>query len=298
VTIGEDLKDDRLDISYDGPGVTRGRMNMLALAGGLRGFAQLAERSNELLNGKSLPIQVETDSYFENGSLSAPVYILHDISRSLDFFASSEITGLTNLIALLGFSLTGGISLFRLFKRHNGQRIEKVDRLADVPNSAVPALRLIEIYNDAEVRVYLRRTLGPLHYPGVEEFRTRRARRPIDLVTKSELDEADAAEVAALTTEDELLLDIEKIALKRTLSWHFFDGFTSFDARIDDDRFWARIEGGERFGDGDRLRVRLRTNARRLSDGRVQMERRIPEVLEIEHRYKRGRDLFVGQDEA
>ena len=55
---------------------------------------------------------------------------------------------------------------------------------------------------------------------------------------------ADEAEIEDLTRDEEIELDIEKCAWRRSLSWHFSDGKKSFDARIEDQKFWKRIESG------------------------------------------------------
>ena len=94
---------------------------------------------------------------------------------------------------------------------------------------------------------------------------------------------ADEAEIDRLTTDEEIDLAIEKAAWRRNLAWHFNDGRASFDAKIDDEQFWKRIEGGEPFADGDRLHVHLRTTARRTPNGVLKVERRIPTVLNVEH---------------
>jgi len=85
-------------------------------------------------------------------------------------------------------------------------------------------------------------------------------------------------------------MDIEKSAWRRDLAWHLNDGRISFDAKIEDDKFWKRIAEGEAFAEGDRLRVHLQTTARRTAQGKLKVERKIPSVIDVEHvRSKQGK---------
>jgi hypothetical protein len=286
----EDVTFDKLHIAYHGPALQDGHMQMLALSVGLRGQA---------LYGESVTIKVEVDPEFESGSLIIPVHILSDAVRVAEgFLTGPAITALVNLITLLGFFGFSGVTLYALFKRLKGRRIEKPE---DVPRDMkidISIELLIRVYNDAEVQENLRKTLAPLHLDGVEEFQTRRQGEVIQTVSKEDLKEADEAELEDLTKNEEIELDIEKAAWRRNLAWHFNDGKTSFDAKIEDKNFWKRIEQGEAFADGDRLKVHLETTARRTSHGTLKVERRIPTVIDVEHvRQRQGKLFGDGQHE-
>jgi len=54
-------------------------------------------------------------------------------------------------------------------------------------------------------------------------------------------------------------------------------------SRIEDEDFWKRIDAGEAFAEGDRLRVHLRITASRTANGKLKVERTIPRVIEVEH---------------
>jgi len=114
----------------------------------------------------------------------------------------------------------------------------------------------------------------------------------IESVSKSDVYAADEAEIEDLTKNEEIELDIEKSAWRRNLAWHFSDGRTSFDAKIEDDTFWSRIDGGEAFSEGDSLRVHLCTTARRTAFGKLKVERVIPTVISVEHKRIRQPGLF------
>jgi len=271
-------------------------MQMIALAEGLRGQALLAHRVKDLLYGESVTIRVEIDPNFKASSLIIPVHILQDIVAARDLLAGSTATALANLATLLGFFGLSGASLYHLFRLLKGRRIEKPE---DVPRHLKINIEidlLIRIYNNPEVQTFLRKVLDPLHQDGIEEFQTIRQGVVIESVHKADLLAADAAELEALTKNEERDLGIEKSAWRRSLAWHLRDGETSFDARIEDEAFWKRIEGGEAFADGDRLRVHLQTTARRTRFGTLKVERIIPEVIEVEHVRRKQMVLFEGNE--
>jgi hypothetical protein len=196
---------------------------------------------------------------------------------------------------LLGFFGVKGESLFAIFKQRSGRKIEKPEDLPTAMKRNISAENLTRIYNDAEVQAQLRRTIHPLHQEGIDEFQTRRNGLVIESVFKSDLQAADEAELQDTIRDEEITLDIEKTAWRRNLAWHFRGGGISFDAKIEDDKFWKDVEGGEAFAVGDRLKVHLRTTAHRTEDGRLKVQRTIPQVLEVEHARLRQRKLFADE---
>lgn len=280
----QESTDDRLQIAYTGPTLRDGRMPMLSLAAGLRGQALLIHRVSRLLYGETVRIEVEVDPSFEGGSLIIPIHIFSRALGAAEHLLTGEgFTALANLLSLVGFMGIGIPSLYTFFKRLRGRPAK---RLNDFPRELVlpiAAEKFIQIYNDREVQVYLRITLEPLHRNGIEEFQTRRAGEIIETISKVDLQLADEAELEDLTSNEEVDLAIEKAAWRRDLAWHFSDGQTSFDAQIDDITFWELVEGGESFANGDRLRVHLRTTARRTLNGTLKIEKRIPMVITVEH---------------
>lgn len=288
----QEATSESLQIAYLGPATRGGRMPMEALANGLRGQALLVRRVKDLLYGDAFDIDVQVDANFEEGSLIVPVHILHDLQLARDFFAGSTVTAVVNLLTLLGFLGINGPSLYGWFKRRNGRRIESPDDVPVPIGIDLSIERLVKVFNDKEVQEHLRKVLDPLHIEGIDEFQTRRDGMVLGSVSKSDLIAADEAEVEDNTKDEEITLDIEKAAWRRALAWHFSDGTTRFDARIDDENFWGKVEGGLPFSVGDKLRVHLRTTAKRTKRGALRLERRIPKVLEIEQIRSKQRTLF------
>jgi len=121
---------DKLQIAYEGPTLQEGKIPMLALAEGLRGQALLIDRAKNLLYGESITIRVEVNDEFETGSFIIPVHILFESVKPIeDFLTSPGFTAITNLLGVLGFSIAIPITLYDLFKRLKGRKIEKVEDL-------------------------------------------------------------------------------------------------------------------------------------------------------------------------
>ncbi len=196
------------------------------------------------------------------------------------------------LLQILGFAGWAGTSLYKLFKKLKGRRIEKPEDVPKELDLDIPIQLLIKLYNDPEVQAQLRRALDPLHQDGIEEIQTKRQGKTIESVSKKDLLAADDGEIEDLTKDEEIDLDIEKCAWRQDLAWHFRDKDVSFDAKIDDRKFWKRIDEGEAFAGGDRLRVHLQTTARRTPFGRVKVERVIPRVIDVTHIRNRQTKLF------
>lgn len=295
----QEVTADKLQIAYEGPALEGGRMAMLALGSSLRGQALLIVRVKDILYGDRVALRVEVDDKFESSSLIVPVHIFTDAIKAAEALLTGPgATALVNLMQLLGFFGVSGFSIYTLFKRLKGRRIEKPEDIPKALKIDISIELLIRIYNDPEVQAQLRKALEPLHQDGVEEFQTRRQGVVIERVSKKDLHEADEAEIEDLTKDEEVELDIEKSAWRRNLAWHFSDGRTSFDAKIEDENFWKRIAHGEAFAGGDRLRVHLRTTARRTTFGTLKVERVIPTVIDVDHARQKQPKLFGGEPAA
>jgi hypothetical protein len=292
----QEITTEKLQIAYVGPALKDGRMPMIQLAAGMRGQALLIHRVKDILYGESLNIQIEVDPEFEQGSLAIPVHILSDGLRAAERLLAGEGgTALANLLQILGFLGISGVSIYKLFRKLKGRKIEKPEDIPINLDINISVDVLIRVYNDAEVQTQLRKTIHPLRHEGIDEFQTRRQGNVIDSVQKTDLQAADDAELQDITRDEEVDLDIEKAAWRRHLAWHFNNGQTSFDAKIEDDDFWEDIQRGEAFAVGDRLRVHLRTTAHRTRDGVLKIQRVVPKVFSVEHARRSQPNLFEGE---
>jgi hypothetical protein len=292
----QEITTEKLQIAYIGPALKDGRMPMIHLAAGMRGQALLIHRVKDILYGESLDIQVEVDPEFDTGSLVIPVHIVSDgFSAAERLLSGPGFTALANLLQILGFLGISGVSIYKLFRNLKGRKIEKPEDIPVDLNINISVEILIRVYNDAEVQAQLRSTIHPLRHVGINDLQTRSQGTVIDSVEKADLPPAVDAELQDITNDEEVELDIEKAAWRRHLAWHFNNGQTSFDAKIEDDAFWEDIQRGEAFAVGDRLKVHLRTTAHRTRDGVLKIQRVVPKVFGVEHARRKQPDLFDGE---
>jgi hypothetical protein len=274
------------EVAYLGPALESGRIDLIVLSDALRGLGTLTERTSDLLYRRGSLYTAELASAPYQGSVVIPFEIVHHAIESIEnVLVSRPVVALAALVTLLGLSpVKDAVSLFKFFKKYRGRAIDETEDLSSLQiNINVEVQQVIRIYNDQEVRSSIVRMLRPLREHGILSFETRRNGVAIETVTKRDLELADEAELTEMSGEEEKVLDIQKAALVRHLSWHFSDAGSTFDAQIDDDALWVRVTRGEKFGYGDRMRVVLKTTAKRDSTGRLRVERTIPTVLEVEH---------------
>ena len=276
-----------ISVHYVGPAVENGRIDLFVLSDGLRGLGRLTSRVSYLMFGSELDYRIELDSQFQTGSVVIPLHILTDaVAKVENALLSRHGQALSSLLMILGWgAVSGAFNLYKMFKQKKGRPITDEDDLARILARLdnIERLLFIKIYNDAEVQAALRAALRPLRADGIVEFQTRRREVVVETVRQSDLKSADEAEESAIQEVEEKVLDIEKAALVPHLSWHFSDEGSAFDARIQDATLWERVAKGERFGYGDKMRVELRTTFHRDSRGRLNLERTIPKVIEVEH---------------
>jgi hypothetical protein len=291
-----------MSVHYIGPSVEDGRIDLFVLADGLRGLGRLTSRVSYLMYGSEFDHRLELDEGVRRGSIIIPLHIFSEaVQHAENVLSSKGAQALAALMGILGWGvIPTTLSVFKLFKRKHGRQITEGDDLSRILEGIenIERLLLLKVYNDQEVQAAIRATLKPLRTEGIEEFQTRRGNMIIESVTSRDLRLADEAEVSAIQEVEEKTLDIEKAALVPHLAWHFSDAGKSFDAKIHDIDLWARIASGERFGLGDRMRVELRTSFFRDATGRLNIERVIPHVIEVEHATPIQRNLWSGSEES
>jgi hypothetical protein len=294
-------KSPEISVHYVGPAVENARIDLLVLGDGLRGLGRLTSRVSYLMFGSQGEYRIELDGSFSRGSIIVPLHVFSDAVTTVEnALLSKHGQALTSLLTILGWgAVSGAFNLYKLFKEKRGRPLTDEDDLAHILATLqnIEQLLLVKIFNDPEVQAAIRAVLRPLRTEGIVEFQTRRREIIIETVSQGDLKTADDAEEAAILEIEEKVLDIEKAALLPHLSWHFSDEGIAFDARIQDPVLLERVARGERFGYGDRMRVELRTTFFRDSKGRLNLERTIPRVINVEHASQPQASLWNDREE-
>ncbi len=92
-------------------------------------------------------------------------------------------------------------------------------------------------------------------------------------------EEFDSDMIINQSKQENFLLVIETIAFEKTAGWRFSDGDSSFNASLEDEAFLTRIEQGEPFKRGDRLKVNMIVEQTQ-KEKNIITKRKIVKVLE------------------
>jgi len=267
-------------ISYDGPALRDGAMDVRDLAPALMALGQLFDAANQNLNPEGSQIKLDVKAS-ETGSFQIVLELTQNwSSQVLQFFASPEVSGATNLLAwVLGLGVPAGGGLVWLVKTLKGKSPDKIEKLTDNTmritigsESFVVPFELIRLYQDLAVRSALQKLVEePLKKDGIETFAVKQKTAIVVSVEKSE-----SEAFSKPTLPDEVLIDqvrraafsIISLAFKEDNKWRLFDGNTQISATISDVDFLQRVDANQiAFSKGDILMCDVRVTQKRTVDG-------------------------------
>jgi len=283
-------------VTYDGEALRSGAMTVRDLAGALLAVGKAIEEANRLFNGDRIAISVNVLAV-KPGSCTIELLCNHSFFQSIkDFFAGEDITTVTALLSLLGFTVKdmgkGTIgSLIRLLKWARGRRLKKVAKIGDGQVTLtfdderqidVPA-PVLQLYRDINIRRAITDMTKPLEQEGIDVILMGEEGVEPDAITKEHLVGFAAPEIDdEPITEDEhkKAFSIVSLAFKDDNKWRLFDGQNGINVAIADDDFLKRVDANEEaFSKGDILVCRVLTKQWRTSSG-LKTEHTVLEVVE------------------
>lgn len=251
-------------VSYDGPEVQAGRMEIRDLAPAMLSMAQLIEHSAQVLHGTNASIRVEIKADFRQGSFSFAVVALTEIGRQI-----AESVDIDAVLKAIGIAGTG---LFGLLKWLRGRKVREVVR-TDSDNVSVVtedgdtmtvSNSTVLIFNNSQVRVDASGVVEPLRKDGITEFRAGRGDVAEVTVTTDDARSFDSPPPAAeQVLQDKVASEIVAVAglsFEGGRKWRLrlADG-TPFTSELDA-AFMRRVGTHDVvFGAGDLLEIELRT---------------------------------------
>jgi hypothetical protein len=266
-------------ISYDGPALRDGAMDVRDLAPALMALGQLFDAANQNLNPEGSQIKLDVKAT-EPGSFQIVLELSQNwSSQVLQFFASPETSGATNLLSwVLGVpTATGG--LVWLVKALKGKGADKIERLTDNTmrltigsESFIIPFELLRLYQDLAVRSALQKLVEePLKKDGIDSFAVKQDKAVVVAVDKSE-----GEAFAKPSLPDEILIEqvrraafsIISLAFKEDNKWRLYDGNTQISATISDADFLQRVDANQvSFSKGDILMCDVKITQRRTPEG-------------------------------
>ena len=267
-------------ISYDGPALLEGAMDVRDLAPALMALGQLLDAANSNLNGDDAHIKLQVKAT-ERGSFQINLELIQNwTTQVLEFFGTPEVSGATNLLTwTLGIPTLAGGGLIWLIKKMKGRSPDTAEKISDntmrltIDGEIIDVpLQLMRLYQDVAVRTAAQRLIEePLKRPGIDAFEVRK-----DGVVTERVEKDEAAYFARPTLPDETLFDevrrsafsIISLAFKDDNKWRLFDGNTQISAAITDIDFLQRVDANQvSFSKGDILICDVRVMQKRTADG-------------------------------
>jgi hypothetical protein len=264
-------------ISYDGPALRDGAMDVRDLAPALLAVGQLFDAANTVLNQNEARVNVNVTATGD-GSFEILFEVAQTISSQLtSLFSSETVVAAVNLKELI---IGGGIpGLFWLIKKLRGRKPDKMERLSeshirltiDGDSFDVP-IALMRLYQDLAVRVAAQKVVAdPLKKEGIDTFEVRQDRQPLITVRKADIDyfaKPDLPEETLVEETRRAAFSIISLSFKEDNKWRLYDGNTQISARVEDQSFQQRVDSNQvAFAKGDILICDVRVTQKRTSEG-------------------------------
>lgn len=262
-------------VTYDGPSVRDGLMDVRELAPALLSTGALVQKANHLLNGDRVQVSVQVRSSFKRGSFIIALLADQSLLDQAKAFLLQhpQIKDVKEILEIL-FFYGGFFKLINFLGKRKPETVSIKDdgdveiRVGDQSTSVTN--NVYNLYLDSDARKAAGMIVAPLRREGIDrldvEFEDEK-----ESVTK---EEADYFEFEAIEGEPDLdnssdaLVELIRLSFRREHKWGFTDGGRNFNATVEDDEFWKQIDKGEvSFSEGDQMYVRLRTRTFRTESG-------------------------------
>jgi hypothetical protein len=310
---------EKFRLIFAGERMRGGAMDVYELAPALLGLADLVRDSNRLLNGDRAEVNVSVDADFIKSSFEVQLLldqtVLHAAHETLDFL--STVDARTLLDHLFGTVLDHGdkliegtvLGLLAIYSALKGKK-PKPENVTIKDNHGTIVIdqrtihsdaRSVQLYMNDPIRSDVDRLVLPLAKDGVDDLTVSREGRTLDRVRKEDLpprvialDEQNESVEHVLENTREALVKVATANFEEG-KWRFSDGSSKFSAKIADPLFQEKLDSREEgFYKGDLLRVVLESKQTEKTNGRIQIEHTIREVLE-HRRTGEQRPLFPKQ---
>lgn len=275
-------------VVYDGPALADGEMPVRDLAPALLALGALFTEASTVLypdlEPPALSIKATERASFDVSLILDAADIWDQIVK---LFTSPDVNALVNLRDAIIVSGGGLFYFIQWRKKRRITREEQLDTgqvritLEDGTVAEFPA-ETMALHRRVSVRKKAQQVVNPIGRPGVDrlEFRSEsQVTLSIGPDDVSAFDPEPEEPPPLLDEETGVVLAIVSAVFKEGNKWRFSDGAADFAAAIEDPAFIERVNAGEPFAAGDRLRCRIRI-IQTEKDGKLHIERRVLEVLE------------------
>lgn len=270
-------------LSYEGPALQDGRMDVRDLAPALLALGDLFHEANELVTPGAPPVNLEIRA-FREGSFNINLDVV--VGTVITLLSSTPAGAAANLIQFMA----GARGFFATIKRLRGHQVQQQEE----PSPGTTRLRLedgttietessvVVLIQRESTRRYTRDVLAPLDRDGIDDLKIEVPGEP-ELMLRPE-----DAEVVTETLEDTPLVDGERemavtvvaVSFEPTNKWRLNDGQHTFWASMDDRTFVDRVQQSqESFREGDILICLVRVRQWQ-TDGGLRADYAVSRVLQ------------------
>jgi hypothetical protein len=284
-------------VSFDGPGVEEGRIDVRELAPALLSLGKVIDAANLAIYGEKSQIRVEAKAVsigsFEV-SIDAVITNWNAFTSFLDGADAQHAKLILEWIGIIGTpAMAGLVGVYRFLKGKRPARVVRAEgnifrlevdgRVLHVP------LEVMRLYQDVAVNKAFNELISAVDSDNINkiEFRPDGAPREAKTLT---LDRSDRPNFLieepppSVVTDDtrRVALSIRSLAFQEGNKWRLFDGQNTITASIEDREFIDRVDSNlVRFAKGDILLCEVRTVQSQSRDG-LKTEHTVLKV--IEHR--------------
>ena len=295
ISLNDEDMTEKFHVIYDGRALDEHLMDVRDLAPAMMAVNDLLIHANKEINGDKLEVSLKVKANFKAGSFGIEfIEQLTWVNQIKDLLTGSVATALSNasgILSLLGM-FGGGFGLLQLFKLLKGKppvRIEESTEGVKVFYSETEYLEVdknvLKLYRNKTIAADINKMLEPLSKDGIDSFYVVKdvTKKDVEIfIDKSELDYFKYQNIDDELSENitETFLQIESISFREKNKWKFNNGESNFSAVIVDEEFLQNIDTGElRFGKGDLLKVKLKTN-QTFAHGKLKTDYEVIKVIE------------------
>lgn len=281
--------DEQVLLKYDGPALENHRMDVRDLAPALMGLADAIQAASKQLDAASrvrLDIKATNEGSFEIDMLLG---VLHEAGL---FFGGGVATAWANGISItdaIKRAVMGAIAIAARITKRGGKPVEigpsddnTQVRIKYPDGTTFEADNMAwAVFANGKVMAGLEKVVEPLSQGAIDSLALT-AGGQTETVSYDERDGFSPKYREELLADSTTPMILELVDINfRTSTWRVSDGDATYSVEIEDQDFLDNVESGNiRFGNGDSLRVDLRTVQRRVNVN-LRSERSVVKVHEV-----------------